>query len=133
VHRGARFRARAAFAERAAADPRITIMWSSRVEAILGGKMVERVRLRREPEGRSEELACAGVFVYVGLAPNSEFLPPAVRRDAHGFVEVDEGLETALDGLWAVGAVRAGYSGLLADAVEEAQRAARAVASRLVP
>jgi thioredoxin reductase (NADPH) len=133
VHRGARFRARAAFVERAAADPRITIMWNSRVEAILGGKMVERVRLRREPEGRSEELACAGVFVYVGLAPNSEFLPPAVRRDAQGFVEVDEGLETALDGLWAVGAVRAGYSGLLADAVEEAQRAARAVASRLVP
>ncbi|HXF67980.1 MAG TPA: FAD-dependent oxidoreductase [Burkholderiales bacterium] len=129
VHRGSRFRARRELVERIGAEPRISTIWNAAVEAILGSKMVERVRLRRD--GKTEELAVAGVFPYVGLAPNSGIAPAGAARDEEGRLVTGAEFETAVAGLWAIGAVRAGYSGLLRDATAEARRVAQAVASRL--
>jgi thioredoxin reductase (NADPH) len=129
VHRGTRFRARPSFVDRIGAEARITVHWNTTVEAILGGKMVERVRLKRD--GKSEEIAAAGVFAYVGLEPNSAFAPSGMARDASGSLVTGSAFETSMPGVWAIGAVRAGYSGLLRDAVAEAQRVAEAVRDRL--
>jgi len=131
VHRGERFRARAHFVELVGAAPNIEVLWNTTLEAILGGKMVEKARLRGVRDGATRELPCAGVFVNVGLEPNAEFLPPAAVRDAAGRVVTGEDYETAVPGLWAIGAVRSGYSGLLADAAAEAASVGRSVASRL--
>ena len=129
VHRGTRFRARNHFADRIGAEPRISVHWNTTVEAILGSKMVERVRLRRD--GKSEEVAAAGVFAYVGLEPNSAPAPSGIERDGSGHLVTNGASETSVPGVWAIGAVRAGYSGLLRDAVAEAQRVAEAVRDRL--
>lgn len=131
IHRGDRFRAQRHLAEQVGADPRISNMWNTTVEAILGGKMVEKVRVKHAGDGKTEEIACAGVFAYVGLAPNSEFLPQALARDERGYLITNEALETSIAGIWSVGAVRARYSGLLRDAVVEAKRVAEAVRNRL--
>ena len=130
VHRGSAFRAQAHFIDQVKANPRITTVWNAQVTAIAGGQMVDRVQLAHA-DGRSEEAPCAGVFAYIGLAPNGEFLPREIERDGAGFVMTRETLETALPGIWAVGALRSGYSGLLPDAVSEAKQAARAIADRL--
>jgi len=129
VHRGTRFRARQHFVERIGAESRIAVLWNTTVEAILGGKMVERVRLKRD--GKSEEIAAAGVFAYVGLEPNVACAPAGTDRDGNGRLVTNGACETAVPGAWAIGAVRAGYSGLLRDAVAEAQRVAQAVRDRL--
>jgi thioredoxin reductase (NADPH) len=129
VHRGARLRARKHLADRAGTDPKISILWETTVEAILGAKMVERVRLKRD--GKSEEIAAAGVFAYIGLEPNSACVPAGVGRDGGGHLVTNGAFETSTPGIWAIGAVRAGYSGLLRDAVVEAQSVAEAVRDRL--
>ena len=129
VIRGSRLRAQKHFADRAAADSKISIIWNTMVEAILGGKMVEKVRLKRE--GKTEEIAAAGVFAYVGLEPNAAFAPSGVVRDERGFLVANDTCETGVAGIWAIGAVRSGYSGLLRDAAAEAKRVAQAAASRL--
>jgi thioredoxin reductase (NADPH) len=129
VHRGERFRAQQHLVDRVASEPRIATMWNTTVEAILGGKMVERIRLKRN--GTTEEIAAAGMFAYVGLEPNSACAPSGVARDGRGHLVTNEALETSIPGVWAIGAVRAGYSGLLRDAVVEAQRVAEAVRDRL--
>jgi thioredoxin reductase (NADPH) len=129
VHRGDRLRAQKHLAERAGADPKISFMWKTTVEAVLGAKMVEKVRVRRN--GNAEEIAAAGVFAYVGLEPNAACAPSGSRRDGHGHLVTNDALETSTPGVWAIGAVRAGYSGLLRDAVSEAQRVAEAVRDRL--
>ena len=129
VHRGSRFRAQQRFVDRVASDPRIAPSWNTTVEAILGGKMVEKVRVRRN--GESEEIAAAGVFAYVGLEPNSVCAPPAIGRDASGCLITNDAFETSMACVWAIGAVRAGYSGLLRDAVIEARRVAEAIHDRL--
>ncbi len=130
VHRGDRLRARKHLAEQAAANPKISIMWKTTVDAILGGKMVEKVRVK-SADGKTEDIACAGVFAYIGLEPNAAFAPAGIARDAGGHLVTNDALETAMKGIWAVGAVRAGYSGLLKDAAAEGERAAQAVALRL--
>jgi thioredoxin reductase (NADPH) len=129
VHRGDRFRAQRHFVDRAAAEPRIATIWNATVEAILGGKMVEKVRVRRE--GRVENITAAGVFACVGLEPNSACAPSGIGRDGRGRLVTNDAFETSTAGIWAIGAVRAGYSGLLRDAVTEAQRVADAVRDRL--
>jgi thioredoxin reductase (NADPH) len=131
VHRGDGLRAQKHLAERTRAHPRISIMWKSAVEAILGTKMVEKVRIRRGGEGKTEEIPCAGVFAYIGLAPSTGFAPADIARDARGHLVTNEAFETSVAGIWAIGAVRAGYSGLLRDAVVEARRAAESVRERL--
>ena len=131
LHRGERFRAQPHFVEQVSATPKISILWKTTVDAILGGKMVEKIRLRGTQDGQTREVACAGVFACVGLEPNSEYLPPEVRRDERAFVVTGDGLETSVPGLWAIGAVRSGYSGLLKDAAAEATRAAKLIAARL--
>ena len=128
VHRGGKFSARPEFTGRASAQAKIAIMWNTEVEAILGAKMVEKVRMRSG--GKTEEIACAGVFAYIGLAPNAGFAPD-LKRDAREYLVTSDDFETSTPGIWAIGAVRAGYSGLLRDAAAEAQRAAEAVCSRL--
>lgn len=129
AHRGERLRARKHLADQAAANARIAFLWNTTVEAILGGQMVEKVRVRKA-DGKTEEIPCAGVFAYIGLEPNSGFAPDGIARDAGGHLVTNDALETAVKGIWAVGAVRAGYSGLLKDAAAEGERAAQAVVSR---
>lgn len=129
VLRGGHLRARKHLAERAAAEPKISIIRNTTVEAILGGETVEKVRVKRDEN--IEEIASAGVFVYVGLAPNAKFAPSGISRDAGGHLVTNDEFETSMPGVWAVGAVRAGYSGLLRDAAVEARSAADAVRKRL--
>jgi thioredoxin reductase (NADPH) len=129
VHRGSRFRARPHFIEKIGSTPGISIIWNATVEAILGAKMVEKVRLKRD--GKTEEIASAGVFAYVGLEPNTVCAPSGVGRDGRGHLVTNETFETSMAGVWAIGAVRAGYSGLLRDAVVEARHVAEAVRDRL--
>jgi len=54
-----------------------------------------------------------------------------VVRDERGFLVANDTCETGVAGIWAIGAVRSGYSGLLRDAAAEAKRVAQAAASRL--
>ena len=129
VHRGDTFRANPHFVEQVKANGKVTMMRKAIVERIAGGKMVEKVTIKHA-DGRTEELPCAGVFAYIGLEPNADFLPDTVKRDAAGFVQTNEAFETAAPRISAIGAVRSGFGGTLDRALDEAQRAAKSVAAR---
>jgi thioredoxin reductase (NADPH) len=130
VHRGDKLRAKKHLADEVAANPKISIRWKSTVEAILGGQMVEKIRIK-DAAGKTEDVPSAGIFAYVGLEPNAGFAPGEIARDGKGCLVTDAACETAMKGVWAVGAVRAGYSGLLKDASAEAQRVGDAIGKRL--
>jgi thioredoxin reductase (NADPH) len=126
VHRGSQFRARPHFIEQVKGDGKIATVWNAQLQEIAGSKMVERARIKHG-DGRVEDIPCAGVFAYVGLEPNVDFLPPDFARDKAGFLVTNDALETNIPGVWAVGAVRSGCGGLISDAIAEAQRAAAAI------
>ncbi|MBI2741713.1 MAG: FAD-dependent oxidoreductase [Rhodospirillales bacterium] len=130
VTRGEMFRARRSYVTRVAEDERFKLRWASEIVEVLGDKGVEGVRVRDNAAGSEEVVACSGLFVFVGLAPNAGLLPAGVGRDERGFVVTDPGFETTSPGVFAVGAVRSGYGGRLTQAVAEATTAAERAAVR---
>jgi thioredoxin reductase (NADPH) len=131
VHRGGTFRAQRALAEAVAANKRIRVLWHTRIEEILGDQAVRAVRLMDLRNNTQHELPCTGVFPYIGLEPASGFVPAAVQRDAEGALITDADYQTAVPGVFAAGAVRCGYRGMLRDAIAEGQGAAKSAASLL--
>lgn len=65
-----------------------------------------------------------GVFIFTGMTPNSDFLPPIFDRDRFGFLITDDTLQTCLQGVFAAGDVRAGATSQAASAAGEGATAA---------
>jgi thioredoxin reductase (NADPH) len=128
--RGDAPRARRELVERVQRLENVSFKTGAAVEAIHGDGTVNALTARLA-NGDAERIDCAGVFVFVGLIPNSEIAPEGVVRNADGAIETDASMQTAVPGIYAAGAVRAGYSGKLVDAVREAKEAAESVARRL--
>lgn len=129
VHRGNSFRGSEHFQRSVKANDRISVMWNTTVEAVEGGKMVEKVRVKRE--GKTDELPCAGLFAYIGLDPNTDFARSAVKCDADGFITTSDAFETSASGVYAIGAVRSGFGGTLADSIREAEQVAKKLSQQL--
>jgi thioredoxin reductase (NADPH) len=106
-------------------------VWDSEVEAILGNGTVDGVRVRKIGNAERIEIPCAGVFPFIGVEPNTAYLPKSVRRDESGRVITDERMRTAEPAIFAIGAVRSGFSGELTGAAGEAAIAAAQVAADL--
>jgi thioredoxin reductase (NADPH) len=115
---------------RARAEPRIRFHSNAVITAVLGNENgVTAVRVRND-EGTESEIACSGVFVMGGLEPNAAIAPSAIGRDETGHLIVDANNETAVQGIWAIGQVRAGFGGWLRDAKDDAERVAAAIKAR---
>ena len=130
VHRGAAFTGNSHLQQAVNAQPKIIKTFNAEVTAVGGGQMVEKVSIKHT-DGKSEDIACAGIFAYIGLQPNAEFLPAAIQRDADGRVTTNDKLETAMPGVWAAGAVRSGCGGLLDDAIADGKKVAAEIRARL--
>lgn len=124
-------RARRAYVDRAASTSNIKFVWDSTIDAVLGEQAVSGVTLHNVKTGAQSELACSGVFPFVGSQPNAEFLPAQIARSESGGVATDAHYRTSLPTVYAVGAVRAGYCGDLVAAAGEAASAAAAIACEL--
>jgi len=106
IHRRDRLRAARVIQERAFSNEKISFVWDSVVEEILGEQSVEGVRVKNVKTGEKTEVKCAGVFVYVGNVPNSQFLKGKVEMDGKGFILTDDRMETSQKGVFACGDVR---------------------------
>ena len=107
VHRRDTLRASAILQERAFAEPRLSFVWNTVVEEILGDGAVSGLRLRDTVTGEASELAVAAVFVFIGMKPNSGYLRGKVKMDTGGHIFVNEWMETEIPGLFAAGDIRA--------------------------
>ena len=126
VHRRSRLRARRYYISQAADHAAFRFRWDSEVDRILGNETVEGVALRSLVSGEVETLDCSGVFIFVGLEPNTEILPAELSRNPAGALHVNETMQTSIPGVYAVGAVRASYGGRLTQAVSDGTTAAEA-------
>lgn len=124
VHQGAKPLAAMRTVERVMALPNVRVLADATIVAIEGGLEVERVVIDRA-EGRSEE-PVAGVFVYIGLIPNSAIVASQVETDAAGAVIADRNFQTSAPGLFVAGDLRSGARALLASAAGDGASAAAA-------
>ncbi len=108
IHRRDQLRATKILQDRAFANPKITFLWNTVVESIMGDKLVREIRLRNVKTGRDSSLEISGVFAAVGLRPNTDYLKGLLKLDDGGFISVKGRMETEVPGLFAAGDIRAG-------------------------
>lgn len=128
-HRGSRLDAQQALHEQVAACDKIEVVPETAVEEILGDDAVTGLRLLTA--GGTRVHKTAGVFVYVGLEPNTAFLRGLLALDPTGHIETDLNMRTSVDGIFAAGDIRKSSVALLAAAAGDGATAAIAAARYL--
>ena len=104
--------------------PEITVRYNTEITEFKGEGRLGGVVVRDRESGATEELSPAGVFVFIGLSPNSGWLPDAIERDEQGFIVTKPTLETSVPGIFAAGDVRKGSTKQAASAAGEGATAA---------
>jgi thioredoxin reductase (NADPH) len=105
-HRGKNLRAQRALLDKASATQKIEIALETTVEEIVGEDAVTALRLREGSAGTSRIQNTSGVFVYVGLEPNTAFLQGVLKLDPAGHIETDILMQTSVPGVFTAGDIR---------------------------
>ena len=113
--------------ERAENSPRLEVRTNTSVREFRGSSKVESVVVADSRSGETEELHPSGVFVFIGLDPNTDFVRATLDTDRWGFIVTDMTFQASLPGVFAAGDVRAGSTKQLASAVGEGTTAAMMV------
>ena len=127
VHRRNALRATKISQERAFKNDKIEFIWDTVVAKVEGDKSVEKVVLKNVKTGATWEKPISGIFVFVGIKPNTAFLHETVVLDEQGFIVTNEALETSVPGIFAAGDVRKKILRQLSTAVGDGATAAFAV------
>ena len=123
------------------ATPNISVRYGTSVVDGRGDYRLRGLTLRDDATGATEDVEASGLFILIGAAPRTEWLPAQIRRDNHGFIQTgnDAGaftgdgghrpapLETSMPGVFAVGDVRSGSVKRVASAVGEGSVAIRLI------
>jgi len=99
--------------------PRMSVLLDSKVSSFNPGPDGKLHSLSIDTNGVVGELETAGVFVFIGLDPNTDFLGGSLDVDERGFIVTDHDFRTSVDGVFAAGDVRSGSTKQIASAVGE--------------
>jgi thioredoxin reductase (NADPH) len=103
IHRRDQLRASKILQEKVFASPKIDFFWDMVVEEIIGDGEVRELRLRNVKNGKIFTLAASGVFIYVGLKPNTDYLKDILPLDEARHILVNPLMETKIPGVFAAG------------------------------
>jgi thioredoxin reductase (NADPH) len=122
IHRRDEFRASRILVEELQAkaneqNSNLTIKYSTVATAIEGENKVQSIKLKNVKNNKEEDYACDGVFIFVGMVPNTDFLKGFVELTEHGFIKCDCAyLRTNVPGVFVAGDCRVGAAMQLATA-----------------
>jgi thioredoxin reductase (NADPH) len=122
LHRRSELRAQPILVERARENKKIEFIFDAHVKQISGDGKVHSIGY--EQHGVMKELKVGGVFIFIGFVPNSSLLKVHVDHDGAGYLITDRNMQTSVEGIWAVGDVRAQLTKQIATAVGDGTTAA---------
>lgn len=123
IHRRDELRAQKVLQDRAFANEKIHFVWDSVVEEIIGEQQVTGVRVRNVKTEEQFTIDAEGVFIYVGLIPNSSVAQGLDITDNEGWIITNSHMETTIPGVFAVGDVRQTHLRQIATAVGDGSHA----------
>ena len=106
IHRRDAFRGAKVLENQVRATENIELVLDSVVEEVLGDGMVEKVAILNKKTGEKSELNVNGVFMAVGILPNTEGLAGLPNTNEAGYIEAGEDGVTSIPGVFAAGDVR---------------------------
>ena len=122
--RGEQMTASKVVIDKLAESDKIEVRTNTEVAELRGEGKLSGLTVRNRRSGATEPLDVDGAFVFIGLTPNSGWLPPAIKRDQYGFVLTSPTLETSVPGIFAAGDIRKGSTKQAASAAGEGATAA---------
>jgi len=124
IHRRDQLRAGKVLQQRAFAHPKLEFIWDTVVEEVLGEKMLSGLKLRNVKTDQQSNLKVNGVFVAIGLMPNSRSFFDILELDDAGYIVTDEMMATSTPGIFAAGDIRRNSPRQIAAAVGDGVAAA---------
>lgn len=106
IHRRDELRGARSLQKRLMALENVEIIWDTVVESIEGNGKVESLNLHNRKTGEKKTLSVNGVFIAVGISPNSEPYRDLLKTDGSGYIEAGEDGRTSVPGIFAAGDVR---------------------------
>ena len=106
VHRRDKLKATKVIQQRAFQQKEIDFIWNTIPTRIIGKDEVDGLELKNVKNGTSFYLPVKGVFVFIGLVPNTSFLNNQLKMDEDNFIITDENMQTSISGVFAAGDVR---------------------------
>ena len=127
IHRRDQLRAQPTLQKRAFANDKINFIWNGITESIDGdGQRVTGVTYKDKETGEEKQLATRGVFIYVGVIPQTAPFKELGITDEQGWIPTDDHMKTKADGIFALGDVRAKDLRQIANAVGDGSIAGQA-------
>jgi thioredoxin reductase (NADPH) len=106
IHRRDALRGTKIYQERVLTNPKIKFLWNSIVQEIKGDMIVHSIVVKNVKTGEIKEFETDGAFLFVGLAPRTQFLKGIVQMDGGGYILTNEDCETSEKGIFAAGDCR---------------------------
>jgi thioredoxin reductase (NADPH) len=106
VHRRDELRASKVLQEKLLSLPNVEMVWDSKVTSIDGTDQVETVQIENLKDGSTRAIPAEGIFVAVGITPDSDLLAGLVEMDKAGYIVADETCKTSAPGIFVAGDVR---------------------------
>ena len=106
IHRRDELRAAKSLQKKLMALPNVEIIWDTVVNEICGEDQVEALFIENKKTGAKKHLPVDGVFVAVGMKPNTNMVPDEIKKDEAGYIVADENCVTNVTGIFAAGDVR---------------------------
>lgn len=106
IHRRDTLRAADSLQKKLMSLPNVEVLWNSEVSEIQGGDMVESLVILQNQTKEETILEVNGIFIAVGIIPNTEMLQGLVDMDEQGYILADESCMTSVPGIFAAGDIR---------------------------
>lgn len=124
IHRRNQLRANQILQQKALSRSKLHPIWDSVVEEVIGDNRVSGLRLRNVKTGETSRLDVSGVFVAIGVVPNSKVFADVVDLDEGGFIKADQLMATSRPGIFVAGDIRTNSPRQVSGAVGDGARAA---------
>lgn len=106
IHRRDSLRAAESLQKKLFSLPNVEVLWDSEVKKIAGSDHLEQIQIVNKKTGEETALSVDGVFVAVGIRPQSEAFADLVKTDENGYFVAGEDCRTNIEGIYAVGDIR---------------------------
>lgn len=106
IHRRDTLRAASSLQKKLLSLENVEVVWNSEVKEICGEDMVEAIQIYNKKSESNSRIEVNGVFIAVGIVPNTEPFKGIVEMDENGYIVADETCATSEKGIFAVGDIR---------------------------
>jgi len=124
IHRTDQLSAQQSLIDRVGENHKIEVVWNTVVEEVLGADTISGLRLRNVVTNMENAMELSGLFVYIGLEPNTSLVDGLLKTDNAGHIPANISMETEVPGVYAIGDLRQNSSSQLVSAAGDGATAA---------